>query len=787
MGGGLYGCEGLIQNNIISSNTADWRGGGLCECDGTIQNNLITGNVATGYAGGGLEGCDGLVLNNTIVGNSAGQYGGGVEFCEGAAINCIVWGNSAPVDSQLFAHSKPRYCCIQGWTGGGVGNISADPLFVEAANGDLRLQASSPCINAGGNYYWQAWPQRDMDGNCRLAGSTVDIGCYEFGSSPDSDDDLLCDADESAAGTNPAIQDHDGDGLRDGLEILRGSDPLVMTSPEIINIAAGDTLETQRALSLAITGDEIILQPGTYQANLIFCGVDVTLRSSDPLNPDVVASTVLDGGGIGRVVAFTGYETEACILSGLTIKSGFAYFGAGIYGSISGMGWSTEWPRIATHATIENNVITGNSAGWVAGGLYNCDGLIQKNTISNNSSDWGYAGGLFECNGTIEKNVISGNWAQDYGGGLYECDGVIQNNIITANSAVRYDAGGLLFCDGIMQNNLIAHNSAGRKGGGLMYCHGTILSNTIAHNSAAQQGGGLYWCNAPITNCIIWGNTATRNPQIYLVSGGSKPTYCCIQGGVSGDGNISKDPRFVAPNDYHLQSSSPCVDVGKNEDWMWTAIDLDGNPRIFNGRVDMGAYEYRVNLPPVVRITSPADGATFPNGDTFPILFEGTATDEDGDLSASLVWTSSIDGQIGVGASFSRTLSKGTHTITASATDSNNATGSDSVTITVGTLAQLSVTVSTDKSSYKIGETVRIKVTVTDGTNSVRGADVHMEVKTPKGKTYPYDGITGADGIVYFWYYTSTKDGTGTYSVTATASHPEYKPGSASTTFNVTR
>ena len=63
----------------------------------------------------------------------------------------------------------------------------------------------------------------------------------------------------------------------------------------------------------------------------------------------------------------------------------------------------------------------------------------------------------------------------------------------------------------------------------------------------------------------------------------------------------------------------------------------------------------------------------------------GSASDtEDGDLTASLAWTSSIDGSIGTGGSFSiSTLSLGLHTITAQTTDSGSAAGSDSIILNV--------------------------------------------------------------------------------------------------------
>ena len=57
-----------------------------------------------------------------------------------------------------------------------------------------------------------------------------------------------------------------------------------------------------------------------------------------------------------------------------------------------------------------------------------------------------------------------------------------------------------------------------------------------------------------------------------------------------GTGNIASDPDFV--NGYHLGAGSPCIDTGTNQAWMTTATDLDGNPRIANGIVDMGAFEF---------------------------------------------------------------------------------------------------------------------------------------------------------------------------------------------------
>ena len=90
-----------------------------------------------------------------------------------------------------------------------------------------------------------------------------------------------------------------------------------------------------------------------------------------------------------------------------------------------------------------------------------------------------------------------------------------------------------------------------------------------------------------------------------------------------------------------------------------------------------------VNTPPTVSLTSPSSGSESTEGD--PVAFQASATDdEDGSISSSIQWTSSIDNAIGTGFSFTKSnLSVGVHTITATVTDNGGLSDSDQVPITI--------------------------------------------------------------------------------------------------------
>lgn len=162
------------------------------------------------------------------------------------------------------------------------------------------------------------------------------------------------------------------------------------------------------------------------------------------------------------------------------------------------------------------------------------------------------------------------------------------------------------------------------------------------------------------------------------------------------------------------------------------------------------------NTAPTVSISSPANGASFVQGTS--ITFTGSANDtQDGNLSGALGWTSSINGTIGSGASFSTSaLSVGTHTITASVTDSGGLTGSASISITItsnqsppnapgrpsftnlgGGSGRINwADNSNNESGFRIERQKRVGSSWTNATTVTVGANVTTLTQTPGAGTY---------------------------------------------------
>jgi len=424
-------------------------------------------------------------------------------------------------------------------------------------------------------------------------------------------------------------------------------------------------LTIQEAINAASEGDEIWIKKGTYPLCTqitVDTAVDIyggfagseTQRDERDWSTNV---TTIDGQGS---VYHCFYVTADTTIDGLTITGGNAngdvpdQRGGGMY-------------SYQASPTITNCTLTGNSAEF-GGGIYNrksspsimncifmenaavnyggaienyqSSPTIDKCTISKNTAQKG--GGIYndQSSPTISDCTLSKNNSTESGGGIYsreslpiitnctfkdnisdfgggilngaESTSMISNCSFTGNTAVT--SGGGMYIDTsspAITNCILSDNSA--TYGGALYndnSFSVIVNCTLSNNSATNNGGAIRNKDAStstITNTILWANTAPDGPEIYN-DDTSTPTitFCDIQGGYVGQGNINSDPLFVNPSngDFHLTVTSPCIDKGNNSASALPDNDFEGDQRIIDSdndstaTVDMGADEYTPSVTP---------------------------------------------------------------------------------------------------------------------------------------------------------------------------------------------
>jgi uncharacterized repeat protein (TIGR02543 family) len=270
---------------------------------------------------------------------------------------------------------------------------------------------------------------------------------------------------------------------------------------------------------------------------------------------------------------------------------------------------------IETVANTDNSyhVVTGASNATLDG--FTITGGYANETSSNNSG-----GGILNSsvsNATFSNLIIKDNYASAAGGGVDNHSSTVTfTNITVTNNSTpsgSYGGGGMFnwTSNSIVTNATFVGNSS-TYGGGMYndWSSPTLTNVTFTSNSASSNGGGIYnnnSSNAVIRNAIVWGN----GTQI-INAGSSSPsvTYSVVQGGYSGTGNLSTDPKLGTLGNYGgytqtipLLAGSSALDAGNN----CASTDQRGisRPQPAGGQCDIGAYELQF-----FAVTYNANGAT---------------------------------------------------------------------------------------------------------------------------------------------------------------------------------
>jgi hypothetical protein len=603
-GGGIFisNSSSSLSNIEIANNRADNNGSAIYTSQSSVvlTNSIFHDNIARGTGGVFLLNSSDVLTNITIYYNN-GEFGGGVYVSGGSPKirNTIIGRNDSSIGIQveIVDGGTPSFanCLVMGSGGSGSwntgfgqdlgGNIDADPGMHRFSFTTFGLHVGSPCINKGNNVFFQPGQIPDLSGfttdqrgTPRIMNGTVDIGAAEslFGilssNLTPNDDEIL-------------FVKKGGSGAKDGSSW---------------DNAAPELADALFAANLNDRIYEIWVAGGTYHP---LYRPD-NFSNADPKSPYnsflLVPSASLYGG-------FKGDESEladrdlsltenASILSGDFNENDNFNF-TDLYNN----GIKNEFSENAHHVVYgfdsnELNGLTiegGNNTSPIPG-----ETLFIDETIVPTE----YGSGILAHSGSgIFENLVIRNNLGNKGAGFtaYESRESITNSVIYHNYNKGSGAGILIaYPDVLVINNT------------------TVVQNLSTTGSGAAgvslTGSGIFVIgNSIVTNNILRGNEDSPHANLYsdglteaysgnnIIAGSGGSLSWQLNDFKDDGGNLDLDPQFVDINagDFSLTECSRAINAGDTQFYPpWNDVpgtDIVNKSRIFNGRIDIGAFEFQ--------------------------------------------------------------------------------------------------------------------------------------------------------------------------------------------------
>jgi len=645
-GGGV--CFGTLHNCTLTGNS----GGGASSA--TLNNCVAYYNTAGGsianYDGGSMNYCCTTPLPSGGSGNidaepqlASSSHLSSISPCQAAG--SAAYASGLDIDGELWAN-PPSIGCDEYWSGSVTGALTA-AIIVSLTNVATGSAIDLQAVIAG-QVSASSWNFGDG-----VVVSNRPYVSHTWDTAGDYVVELRAYNESYAQGLAANVTVHVA-ALPVHYVVLNSSSPAppyTSWATAATNIQdALDAVTLPGALVLVSNG---VYQAGSravftsaWMSNRVAVTKPVTVRSVNGPAVTTIAGSGTRGSASVRCV----YLTNGAVLAGFTLTNGFAQNPVG--GGAGGGVWCQTVGAIVSNCvvtgnsatnsgggaaggTLNNCILTGNSAGYVGGGAINS--TLNNCTLTGNSARYD-GGGAYS--GSLNNCLLTSNSASHFGGGAYSAAlnncgllgnsaqsgggvyyGAVSNCSFTGNSASS-DGGGAAAdykAPCILNNCKLTGNSATNRGGAACDC---TLSNCVVTANMATYGGGIYRDAPPfpqevhnctlagnraaygggawgaygvsLYNCILYYNTASASGDNYY-TGGSVFYSCTTPVPPYNAGNFTNAPLFVDTNGWsnlRLQSNSPCINAGNN-DYAARSTDLDGNPRVVGGTVDVGAYEFQ--------------------------------------------------------------------------------------------------------------------------------------------------------------------------------------------------
>jgi len=521
-------------------------------------------------AGGGS--LSGFSLNHGIVqgpgGAGGGAYGGTLK-------NCILTGNSVLSSGGGAFRCTLENCTLTGNSAADGGGAFECTLNNCTLTDNSAVGTGGPGSRGGARYC--------VENNCILFGNTNPFGCEDCGSPGQLSGNNWY--------GNPLFVDQ-----ASGILSLQSNSPCINAGNNSYVTSATDLDGNPR-----IVGSRVDIGAYEFQA-VRYVDVNSTNATPPYSSWSTAATNIQDAVDVAVV------GDEIVVTNGLYTTGGRA--------TVS----DSTLNRVVVDKPLSIRSVNGSESTIIRGGLntrcvYLTNGAsLTGFTLTRAFLDYSSGGGAW--GGTLNNCTLTRNSAWGNGGGaLYS---ILNNCVLTRNSSgVRF-----LCCDNF-----------NATGGGAAHCtlNNCTLNGNWTVGGLPWGGGGAY--GGDLNSCIVYFNS--RRSTFMGTDFFTEDNYggyaglhnCCTTPNPYDFGNniITNAPLFVDTNGWsnlRLQSNSPCINAGNNYN-ITSTPDLDGNPRIVGGTVDIGAYEYQ----------SPASKISYAWLQQYALPIDGSAdtTDPDGD------------------------------------------------------------------------------------------------------------------------------------------------------------